>query len=322
MLNGAVEDGGRIAKISAVIGNTNLRTTHMTVKFDRITGTFFITTLDETETFTGSGARYNYKLKWPLDIRTDKVTITVDGQEVLSSQYIASNIDDSVGRTHTRQIGQIVFDTPPANNKKLVSHKKDINLLSAVDRINLFHNPTTGMLANDLGQILDGIDYGGVQVKSFEFAGGSGWSADKWFTSAYDTYDNTYEDEVFTIADDSTKVYDFAKPLETGVVYNVYKNGTRIDDPNYGTANPTTVPNAVMQSITGAGQTGFVLRDDSGETLASTVIQLDEEQITLASGDVFVVRKNTSDGSFIPDPRAYDTVVTGGDSRYPNSNRY
>ena len=39
------------------------------------------------------------------------------------------------------------------------------------------------MLANDLGQILDGIDYGGVQVKSFEFAGGSGWSADKWFTS-------------------------------------------------------------------------------------------------------------------------------------------
>ena len=317
VLNGAVEDGGRIAKISAVIGNTNLRTTHMTVKFDRITGTFFITTLDETETFTGSGARYNYKLKWPLDIRTDKVTITVDGQEVLSSQYTASNIDDSVGRTHTRQIGQIVFDTPPANNKTIsITYKKDINLLSAADRINLFYNPTTGMLANDLGQILDGIDYGGVQVKSFEFAGGSGWGADKWFTSAYDTYDNTYEDEVFTIADDSTKVYDFAKPLETGVVYNVYKNGTRIDDPNYGTANPTTVPNAVMQSITGAGQTGFVLRDDSGETLASTVIQLDEEQITLASGDVFVVRKNTSDGSFIPDPRAYDTVVTGGDLAY------
>ena len=146
-------------------------------------------------------------------------------------------------------------------------------------------------------------------VKSFEFAEVR-LECRQVVYSRYDTYDNTYEDEVFTIADDSTKVYDFAKPLETGVVYNVYKNGTRIDDPNYGTANPTTVPNAVMQSITGAGQTGFVLRDDSGETLASTVIQLDEEQITLASGDVFVVRKNTSDGSFIPDPRAYDTVVT------------
>ena len=26
-------------------------------------------------------------------------------------------------------------------------------------------------------------------------------------------------------------------PLETNVVYNVYKNNVRIDDPNYGTAN-------------------------------------------------------------------------------------
>ena len=77
MLNGAVEDGGRIAKISAVIGNTNLRTTHMTVQLIELQ-VLSITTPDETETFTGSGARYNYKLKWPLDIRTDKVTITVD----------------------------------------------------------------------------------------------------------------------------------------------------------------------------------------------------------------------------------------------------
>ena len=72
------------------------------------------------------------------------------------------------------------------------------------------------------------------------------------------------------------------KSLETGVVYNVYKNGTRIDDPNYGTANLQQYPMQLCSSITGAGQTGFVLRDDSGETLASTVIQLDEEQITPA----------------------------------------
>ena len=73
---------------------------------------------------------------------------------------------------------------PNANNKTIsITYKKDINLLSAADRINLFITPTTGMLANDLGQILDGIDYGMFQVKSFEFAGGSGWSADKWFTS-------------------------------------------------------------------------------------------------------------------------------------------
>ena len=107
-------------------------------------------------------------------------------QEVLiPAQYIASNIDDSVGRTHTRQIGQIVFDNSNANNKTIsIFYKKDINLLSAADRINLFIIPTTGMLANDLGQILDGIDYGGqVKLRVLNLQEVPGWSADKWFIS-------------------------------------------------------------------------------------------------------------------------------------------
>jgi hypothetical protein len=318
VLNGSVADGGRTAKVSAVIGNTNLRTTHFRVKFDRVTGTFFITTLDETETFLGSGSKFTYKLKWPADVRTDKVKITVGDEEVLPSRYTIENVDDSTGRTYERKITKITFDTPPANNKTItVEYKKDISLLSAADRINLFYDPETGMVANDLGQLLDGIDYGGVQVKSFDFGGGSGWSADEWFTSAYDTYDNTYEDEVFRLSDDSTKVYDFAKTLETGVTYNVYKNGTRIDDPNFGTPEQTN-PDALISSITGAGQTGFILTDD-GTEVASTVIKFDEEVVPTQSGDVIVIRKNTSDGSFIPDPRAYDTIVTGGDLAYSSA---
>ena len=314
VLNGNVADGGKIARVNAVIGNTNLRTTHLRVKFDRVTGTFFITTLEETETFVGSGSRYTYKLKWPIDLRQDKMTVKIGDEEVLPSRFKVENVDDSIGRTHERKIGVITFDTPPANNKTItIDYRKDISLLTAQDRINLFYDPTTGMIANDLGQLLDGIDYGGVQVKSFEFGGGSGWSADGWFTSAYDTYDNTFEDEIFRISDDSTKVYDFAKVLETGVVYNVYKNGVRIDDPNFSTT-PTN-PDALIESITGAGQTGFILTDD-GTEVASTVIKFDEEVVPTQSGDVIIIRKNTSDGSFIPDPRAYDTIVTGGDLAY------
>ena len=54
---------------------------------------------------------------------------------------------------------------------------------------------------------MEGVDYGGVEVNSIDFGGGAGWDADPWFTSAYDVFDTTYEDEVFTVADDSTKVY-------------------------------------------------------------------------------------------------------------------
>ena len=318
VINGAVTDGGTLAKANAVIGNSNLRSMHFNVKFDRVTGAFFITTLDEEETFTGSGGRYEFKLKWPANLRTDKVSITVDGNEILPGNYTIANVDDSNGKTHSRKIAKVIFNNPPANNSNVViSYYKDISLLTAADRINLFYNPETGQLANDLGQLLDGVDYGGVQVKSFTFGGGSGWDADPWFTSAYDSYDNTYEDEVFRLGDDSTKVYDFAKPLEQGVEYNVYKNGVRIDDPNFGTPSQTN-SNALIASITGAGQTGFILYDD-GASVESTVIVFDEEIVPSTTGDVFVIRKNTSDGSFIPDPRAYDTLISGGDIAYASA---
>ncbi len=65
---------------------------------------------------------------------------------------------------------------------------------------------------------MDGIDYGGVQVKSFTFGGGSGWGTEGWFTGAYDSYDNTYEDEVIRL-DGSTISVTLSKPLENGVEY-------------------------------------------------------------------------------------------------------
>ena len=307
VLNGTVADGGRVGKVSAIIGNTNLRTTHMTVKFDRVTGTFFITTLAETETFVGTGGKYNFKLKWPLDVKTDQITVTVGGEEILTSGFTVANIEDNAGRTHKRHIGQVTFTTPPANNKTItIAYRKDVSLLTAQDRINLFYNPESGMLANDLGQLLDGIDYGGVQVKSFDFGGGSGWGAEGWFTGAYDSYDNTYEDEVIRL-DGSTISVTLSKPLADGVEYNVYLNGTRIDDPNFGTAQQTN-PNARTATLTGDGVQTTIFLDNDGLDINGAN--------SPSSGDILIFRKNTSDGSFVPDPRAYDTLVTGGDLAY------
>ena len=62
--------------------------------------------------------------------------------------------------------------------------------------------------------------------------------------------------------DGSTEVFTLSKPLENNAVYNVYLNGKRIDDPNFGTASQTNV-NAVMSSITGDGtQTTITITND------------------------------------------------------------
>ena len=162
-------------------------------------------------------------------------------------------------------------------------------------------NDPSGKL--NFSQLMDGIDYGGVEVRSFEFQGTSGWDAGEWYSSTWDTFDNSFEDEIFTF-DGSTISIVLEAPLEDGVEYNVYRNRIRIDDPNYNTPQQTN-ENAIMQSITGDGETQELFLDDLG--------------ITVADDDILVIRKITSDGSFLPDPDSYDTALSGGNLTYASA---
>ena len=310
---GSLEDDGTAARLSPVLGNGKARSAHIRCKFDRVTKTYLFQTLNETETFATTLDQLTIDLKWPMELKTTQITVTIDGLESLRSEYSFSNVKDTT-RGYTRYFGRITFTNALAANREVVvKYNKAPDLLQAQDRINLYYNPNTGMYGNDLGQLLQGVDYGGVEVTSFDFGGGSGWDSDGWFTSTYDTFDTTFEDEIFQFGDDSTRILTFASPLETGIVYNVYKNGVRIDDPNY-PSNPTN-PNALIASITGAGQTGIAITDD-GDVVEDTIIVFDEDIIPLSSGDILVFRKTTSDGSFLPDPRSYDTILSGGDLQF------
>ena len=305
VIEGTQSEGSTAAIVNAKIGNGKVRSGHIISKYDRVSGTFLITTLTQSQTFTGTASEINFNLTWPMDLRPSQITVTVDSIEALSSEYTFANIADTT-KTYTRYKGRITFTEPPANNATIiVQYSKAINMLQAQDRINLFYAPTSGMLGNDIAQLVDGIDYGGVEVKSFSFSGGSGWSSEPYYTTTWDTYDNTYEDEVFQL-DGSTNVFTLANPLELDTVYNVYKNGIRVDDPNYvDESNPGANVNAKMQSITGDG--------------VATTITINEELIPTVDGDTIIFRKATSDGSFIPDPDAYDTLLQGGNLAYTSA---
>ena len=58
--------------------------------------------------------------------------------------------------------------------------------------------------------------------ESFEFGGNTGWDSAPWFTDSWDTYDTTYEDEIFYL-DGSTQSINLSKALESGVQYHVYR---------------------------------------------------------------------------------------------------
>jgi len=293
---GSIANGGREGSLNAVIGDTVVRSMHVDVKFDRVSGDYFVVDLPETQQFTGTGAKTKFDLKWPMDLRNNKIQVFVDDEKSLRNDYTYLNVDNT-DISYTRQLGQIVFAKPPALDAVIrVEYFKDPAMLSAQDRIKHRYFPTEGMPGVDLGQLMSGVDYGGVEVRSFDFDGPAGWDTDEWYTSTWDTYDNTYEDQLF-VADGSTTVIELDTPLENGIVYNIYKNGIRIDDADY-PANPSN-PNAVMPSLTGNG--------------SQVLINLADYEVDGMPGDRFIVRKVSSDGSFLPDAASYDTQLIGGD---------
>lgn len=297
---GSIEEGGTQARLSAILGEGKARTASIRCKFDRVTKSFLFQQLEQTETFTSTVDQLFIDLKWPMELRSTNITVTIDGLESLRSEYTFDNIEDT-SKGYTRYYGRISFTKALDPQKNIViTYNKAPDLLQAQDRINLYYSPTTGMYGNDLAQLMDGIDYGGVEVTSFDFGSGSGFDSDAWFTTTYDTFDTTYEDEVFQL-DGSTEVFQLSKPLEDGVEYNVYLNGKRIDDPNFDPDDSSAVTNddAVMRSITGDGE--------------QTTVTIFNTTQRFRDGDVVVIRKKSSDGAVIPDPRSYDTLLSGGD---------
>jgi len=304
--NGSITAGGSEVKANAVINNTVVRTLTTAIKFDRVSGTYEFIDLATTEEFAGTGNKNVFNLLWPMNLRTDKVTVYVDGDEVLGGNYTYENVLDQT-KGYDRYYGRITFtDSPISGTNIVVEYSKDIALLNAQDRINLAYAPTTEQFGKTLGQLMDGVDYGGVQVRGFEFGGQNGWDTGNWMDDAWDVFDTTYEDYVVTL-DGSTNEFNLIdslgepKPLEDGITYNVYKNGVRIDDPNYGTPDQTN-DNALMLPIVGDG--------------VQTTININDYDITGNDGDTFIIRKITSDGAFLPDPDVYDTALEGGNLQY------
>ena len=314
-INGNLVEGGESASFGIVLGNNPVRGITTTVKFDRTTGTYVYVKTDQTETFTASGAQFAFDLNWPIDLKITDVTVIKNNLEILSSEYTYTNkLDESA--SYERYYGQIEFLQKPTKDDVIViNYKLSPTLYQAQDRIAKLYDPQEGQLGKDLGQLMSGIDYGGVEVKSFGFAQGQGWDSDPWFGSTWDSYDNTYQDEIFEF-DGSTTVITLNKPLEDGVEYHVYKNNVRLDDPNFDGSTVLANTNAIMRSLVGDGVTQTMYLDD----FKTQEYQNDGDNtgavINVINGDTLVIRKSTSDGTFLPNDQTYDSIIQGGNLNY------
>jgi hypothetical protein len=316
---GGLSPDGRPARVVAIIGNSKSRSSHIKMRFDRISRSYEVTNLTEIEVFEGSmvsGSRTQFPLKWSPDIQYENTYVTVDGVEMLRGEFsLTTVLDRSDG--YTKYTGLLTFKTAPKENSKiLIEYNKNFDHLSATDRINFFYNPRTGQLGKDLGQLMTGIDYGGVIISGIDFMTNSGWDALPWFSDLWDASDDTLDDYLVTVGSDLD--YSFRLPYtpESGQEINVYiskydtdvnsltfqqyLSSIRIDDPDYLTVNQLN-DNALMKTFVGDGDINIV-------TLPQTA--------NIAVLDRVIFRKITSDGSSKIRDNEYDTLLSGGDLMY------
>ena len=324
--DGTQDDDATPAKAVVILGNSKAKATHMLMKFDRVSGSLVFTSLHvPTETFTGTGALEEFTLTWPIDTRKSKIKVTVDGVESLSSEFVPGNKEDT-STGYTRQLGTITFTEAPALGAEIiVDYYRNASMLSAADRISYFYKPEPGMPgigtnedgSVDLAQVMDGIDYGGVQIDTIDFGNTLGFDTDGFGANSFDTFDSAFDDEIF-ILDGSTNVLDLAVPLEANVEYNVYfksvsapasENPIRLDSESWPTAN-SNVPFAVMGPIDGDGITTSIVISD---ILEKYNVLADIPYVANRSGDTIIFRKSTSDGTTTPDFTNFDVELRGGD---------
>lgn len=334
-IEGTQAIGGRLPRFSVIIKNDTVRQFTIRQKFDRVSPKVDMTELTVIEEFVSSGTELTLRLKWPLDLAKASLTVFFNNVDALNSQYTYFNAKDT-DKDYTRFKGVIELTQALAVGTIIkVVYLKSPELLTASDRVNLLYKPAPGQYGKDLGQLMDGVDYGGVEVRSFEFGLDLGWDAQPWYTSNWDSYDENFEDETF-VTDGSTTVFQLSKPLESGVSYNIYINGIRVDDHNYDGSTKTYLAddgvtvlalgnsNAIMKTIT-AQSSNYAAQINNAGVMEYFVtvenIEAFEEYYTNSAFDppadqIVVIRKSTSDGSFLPQGDSFDSIIQGGNLVY------
>ena len=310
------------AKAIAIIGDSLARTFDVGIKFDRTSIIGNYNDLQYTQTIVATGSTAVFDLDYAPTRNKENINVRKNGLVVFDSEYAITLFKDT-RKSNNLLRGKVIFNEPPAAGDEIViEFDKNIDILDSVNRIQRHYDPTAGMKGNDLGQLMTGVDFGGVQVQGTTFDVTGGWDALPWFTDAWDSVEAA--SDFYVVADGSTNFVTLPYVPEDGQEINIYikREGSRvlptidnlqyspqspepdtvrIDDPNYifdGDSSMVTNDNAVMPTFVGDGSTNTV---EIGQYLNTE------------AGDILIFRPSESDGSVtITDVNLLDTKLSGG----------
>lgn len=156
------------AKATAIVGEGKVRNFNMSIKFDRVSKTGNYSDLTHEENFIASGASSVFDLSYAPTRDKSKITVLKNNELVFNSEYTIS-LYTSTTDTYSLLRGKIQFNTAPVNGDaiQIVYEKNDL-LLDAVNRIEKFYSPTTGMLGFNTEKVTLQIDTAVINSQRIE----------------------------------------------------------------------------------------------------------------------------------------------------------
>ena len=152
------------------------RNTDTTIKFDRISTINQIGDISTTDTFIGNGSVNSFVLNWVAQPDKSKISITLNGLTVLSSEYTIKYYTELYNGYNKKFCKVMFINTVPRFGQLLkITYNKSTDIQNSVERINNFYDPTSGMPGIDIGQLMTGVEYPRTKIDTLPFNYSAGW---------------------------------------------------------------------------------------------------------------------------------------------------
>jgi hypothetical protein len=217
----------KIAKAVAIIGDTKVRTFDLSLKFDRITKNGLSKNKFYYQQIRADGLTSTFNLNYPPTRDRSKIKVFLNSDLLLNSEYTITFYVTKDSYSQLR--GRLILKTTLTPNDLIeIEYEKNIEIFDAVDRIDGFYAPKSGMLGKEINQLMTGIDFGGVQIQGTTFDVSGGWDALPWFTDNWDSIEAStdfYYSIDYTSSVDSSEIFNAGAILKYET--NLYRSKKR-----------------------------------------------------------------------------------------------
>ena len=184
-----------VAKGYAQLYNGKVRTNSVGIKFDRYSRKSEIGQLTVQDKFYCNGINVEFVLSWAANKDKTTVTVLVDGNYIVSADYTINHYTETTNGYQKKYSKVVFLNNIPSNGETLtVTYIKDIDLLSAIERMENYYLPGEGMPGATGTQVMSGLEFPGLVVDSLPFdyniTWGYNWTEDnrKGTTSTVSNY--------------------------------------------------------------------------------------------------------------------------------------